>query len=97
VNPTPIVEETQQPAPKGTSIDILEEVQEQLNQDTETLKEVQPENTEASPKVNGMELNLEEAIKSQMTISDHPLEGMVEDFMGHPEWYTEEQSEAVGT
>jgi hypothetical protein len=39
VNPTPILEETQHPTPEVTSIDIPVEVQESLNQDTETLKE----------------------------------------------------------
>jgi hypothetical protein len=59
VNPTPIVEETQQPTPEGMNIDIPTEVQEQLNQDTKTLKEVQPENTEAAPQVNGTDTKSE--------------------------------------
>jgi hypothetical protein len=85
---------------KGTNIDISTEVQEQLNQDAETLKEVQPENTEAAPKVNGMTPNLKTAVEpneSQMTISDHPTEGTVEDVSSWLEWYTEEQPEAAGT
>jgi Zn-dependent M32 family carboxypeptidase len=81
---TPIVEEIQYLAPEGTSIDIPTKVQEQLNQDTETLKEVEPENTKEAPKFNGMEPNLEETIKldeSQTTISYHPLEGTLYDVM----------------
>jgi hypothetical protein len=100
VNPTSIVEETQQPAPEGTSRDIPAEVQEQPNQDTETLKEVQLENTEAAPKFNGTVSNLEAPIKldeSKTTISDHPPEGIVEYVMVWSEWYTEEQLAAVGT
>jgi hypothetical protein len=46
VNPTPILEEIQQPTPEGTSKEIPAEIQEPQNQETETLKEVQPENTE---------------------------------------------------
>jgi hypothetical protein len=100
VNPTPIVEETQQPAPEGMNIDRPTEVQEQQNQDAETLKEVQPENTEAALKVNGTMMNQEATVEpdeSQTTISDHPLEGTVEDVTGWPEWYSEEQPEAAGT
>jgi hypothetical protein len=81
VNPTPILEEIQQPTPRGhTSIDIPAEVQEQPNQDAETLKKVQPENVEAAPRVNGMMSIWESTVEpdeSQMTISDHPQEGMV--------------------
>jgi hypothetical protein len=89
----PIVEESQQPSPEGTNIEILIGVQQPQNQDAETLKEVQPENTEATLKFNGTTLNLEEAMeldKSQTTISDHPLEGMVEYVTGWPECYAEE-------
>jgi hypothetical protein len=52
------------------------------------LKEVQPENIGATLKVNGTTLNMEAVVdldESQMTISDHPLEGTVEDFIGWPE------------
>jgi hypothetical protein len=61
---------------------------------------VQPENTEEAPKVNGMMPNMEAAIEleeSQMTISEHPLEGMVKDVKGWSEWYSEEQLEAART
>jgi hypothetical protein len=100
VNPTPVVEETQQPTPEGTNIDRPTEVQEQQNQDAETLKEAQPENTEAALKVNGMTTNQEATIEpdeSQTTMSDHPLEGTVEDVTGWPEWYSETQPGATGT
>jgi hypothetical protein len=63
VNPTPILEETQQPAPEGTNIDISEELQEPQNQDEKTLKEVQPDNAEAALRVNGTTPNLELAIE----------------------------------
>jgi hypothetical protein len=79
VNPTPILEETQQPTPKGTNIDIPAEVHKPQNQDVETLKEVQLENTEAPLKVNGTTPNMEATVEpdeSQTTVSDHPLEGM---------------------
>jgi hypothetical protein len=100
VNPTPILEETQQPAPEGTNIDIPTEVQEPQNQNAETLKEVQPENTEAASKVNGMTPNMKVAVEpdeSQMTISDYPPEGIVEDVTGWLEWYSQEQPKAAGT
>jgi hypothetical protein len=35
--------------------------------------------------------------ESQTTVSDHPLEGIVEDVMGWPEWYSEVQMVIVGT
>jgi hypothetical protein len=82
------------------SIGIPTEVQEQLNQDTETLKEVQPESTEPTPKVNETKLNLDATIdpyECQMTISDQPLEGMVKDITGQLECQNEEQPEAAGT
>jgi hypothetical protein len=60
VNPTPLLEETQQPALEGTKIDRLTEVQEQQNQNTKTLKEAQPKNSEAAPKVDGTVTNQEE-------------------------------------
>jgi hypothetical protein len=64
------------------------------------LKEVQPENTKAAMKVNGTVLNMKivvEPDESQTTISNHPVEGTVEDVSGWPEWYTKEQPEVVGT
>jgi hypothetical protein len=64
------------------------------------LKEVQPENTEATPKFNGMMSNREVTIepnKSHMTISDHPQEGTVEYVSAWLEWYTEEQPKASRT
>jgi hypothetical protein len=82
------------------SIDIPAEVQEQPNQDTETLKKVQPGNVEAAPRVNGMTSIQESTVEpdeSQMTISDHPQEGTTEDVTGQPEGHTEEQPEAAGT
>jgi hypothetical protein len=94
VHSTPILEEIQQPAPEGMNTDIPTEVQEPQNQEAETLKEVQPENIGPVPEGNGMKMNQDTTIEpdeSQMTISDHPLEGAVEDIMGQPEWYTEEQ------
>jgi len=100
MNLMPIVEETQQPKPEGTNIDITTEVQEPPNQEAKTLKEVQPENTEASSKVNETTTNLEAAVKpdeSQTTISCHPPEGTVEYVMGWTKWYSKEQSEVAGT
>jgi len=75
VNPTPILEEIPQPAREGTNIARPTKVQEPQNEDAETLKEVQPKNIEATPKVNGTTLNMEPTVepdKSQTTISDHP-------------------------
>jgi hypothetical protein len=100
VNPTPMVEETQQPTPEGMNVDMPAEAQEQQNQDAETLKEVQPENTEAAPRVNGMMMNQEATVEpdeSQTTVSDHPPEGTVEDVTGWPEWYSEVQTMEAGT
>jgi hypothetical protein len=100
VNPTPVVEETQQPAVEDMNVDMPAETQEQQNQDAETLKEVQPENTEAAPRVNGTTTNQEATVEpdeSQTTVSDHPLEGTIEDVTDWPEWYAEVQTMAVGT
>jgi hypothetical protein len=61
---------------------------------------VQSENTEAALKFNGIASNMKivvEPDESQMTISEHPGEGMVKYVSGWKEWYTEEQLEAVGT
>jgi hypothetical protein len=74
VNPTPMVEETQQPASEGMNIDISAEEQGQQNQDANILKEAQPENTKGAPRGNGMATNHEAAVKldeSQTTTSDH--------------------------
>jgi hypothetical protein len=53
-----------------------------LNQVAETLTEVQKNKFEATPRVNGM-MSIQESIvepdESQMAISNHPKEGMVED------------------
>jgi hypothetical protein len=49
------------------------------------MKEVQPENIEVAPRVNGTTTNQEASVKlneSQTTMSDHPPEGTVEDVMG---------------
>jgi hypothetical protein len=100
VNPTPILEEIQHPTPKGTSKEIPTKVQEPQNREVETLKEMQPKNTKAAPKVNGTTPNLKKIVesdKSQMTISDHPPEGTVKYVLAWPEWYTEEQPKAIGT
>jgi hypothetical protein len=100
VNPTPILEEIQQPVGEGMNVDMSTEAQEPQNQDAETLKEVQPENTEAAPRVNGTMLNLEATVEpdeSQTIVSDHPLEGTIEDVPGWSEWYAKEQPEATGT
>jgi hypothetical protein len=35
--------------------------------------------------------------KSQMTISNHQPEGVVDDIMGQPEWYTKDQPKVIGT
>jgi hypothetical protein len=78
----------------------LTEVQEQLNRDAETLKKAQPENAEASLRVNGTKPIQELAVEideSQTTISDHPQEGTVDDVTGWLEWYIEEQMEVTGT
>jgi hypothetical protein len=92
VNPTPILEEIQQPTLEGTSQEIPVEVQEPQNQGTKTLKEMQPEHTEAAPKVNGTTPNPTTTVEpdeSQTTISDHPAGEKVEDVSAWPEWYTE--------
>jgi hypothetical protein len=76
------------------SKEIPTKVQEQQNQEEETLKEVKPENTEAALKFNGTTSNPTPTVEpdeSQMTISDHPVEGMVEDVSASMEWYIEEQ------
>jgi hypothetical protein len=47
-----------------------------------------------------MMMNLEATVEpdeSQTTISNHPLEGTVEDIKGWPKWYFEEQLGAIGT
>jgi hypothetical protein len=85
MNPTPMVEETQQPATQSMNVDMPIEEQEQQNQGTGNL--VQPENPEA-PRVNGMTTNQETTVKpdkSQTTMSNHPWEEEVEDVMGWPE------------
>jgi hypothetical protein len=74
--------------------------QEPQNQEAETLKEMQPEHTEAALKVNGTTskpTTTVEPDESQTTISDHPAGETVEDVSAWPEWYTEEQPEAAGT
>jgi hypothetical protein len=75
-------------------------VQEPQNQEEETLKEVQPENTEAAPEVNGTTskpTTTVEPDESQTTISDHPAGEKGEDVSAWPKWYTEEQPEVAGT
>jgi hypothetical protein len=92
VKPTPILEETQLLALDRMSIGILKEVQDPLNQDAETLKEVQPKNTESTLKVNGRTQNLKTTVEpeeSQTTISNHPPEGTVEYVTSWSEWYNE--------
>jgi hypothetical protein len=74
-------------------------VQEPQNQEAETWKEVQPDNTEADPKFNGMALNLIAAVepdKSQTTISEHPAGQIIDDVLVWSEWHTEGQSKLVG-
>jgi hypothetical protein len=47
-----------------------------------------------------MALNLEAAVEpdeSQTTVSEHPLEGIVEDVIGWSEWYIGEQLKVIGT
>jgi len=59
------------------------------------MKEVQPENIEVASKVNGMTMNHEAGIepdKLQTTVSDHPLEGIVEEVIGWPEGYSERKN-----
>jgi hypothetical protein len=88
VHLTPILEEIQQATPEGTNTNIPTEVQEPQNQEAETLKEVQLENIRPVAEGNGMKPNWDTKIEpdeSQTTISDHPLEGVVEDITGHPE------------
>jgi hypothetical protein len=61
---------------------------------------VHPDNTEATLKVNEMMQNLKTTVEpneSQTIISDHPPEGMVQNFTGWLEWYIEEKPEAAGT
>jgi hypothetical protein len=70
MNLMPIVEETQQPKPEGTNIDITTEVQEPPNQEAKTPKEVQPTNIGEASKFNGTTMNQEQPIeldKSQTT------------------------------
>jgi hypothetical protein len=74
VNPTLVVEKSQQPTPEGTSIDTPTGEQGQQNHDTEAMNEVQPENIEATPRVNGTATNPKAAVEpdeSQTTKSDH--------------------------
>jgi hypothetical protein len=61
---------------------------------------MQPENTEETMRVNGTTMNQEAAVEldeSQTTMLEHPLEGIVEDFTGCLEWYSEVQTVGVGT
>jgi hypothetical protein len=53
VNPTPILEEIQQPEVEAMKVDTPAAAQEPQSQEAETQKEVQPESTEAAPEVNG--------------------------------------------
>jgi hypothetical protein len=57
VNPAPVVEETQQQALEGINVDMSEEEQEQQNQGTRTLKEVQLENPKGALRFNGTGTN----------------------------------------
>jgi hypothetical protein len=100
VNPTPILEEIQQPEAEAMKVDMPAAAQEPQSQEAETQKEVQPESTEAALEVNGMTQNLEAAVEpdeSQMTISEHPAGETTEDVSAWPEWLMEEQPEAAGT
>jgi hypothetical protein len=75
INSTHILEEIPHPSPEGTNIDRPVEIQEPQNHDKKTLKEVQPENTEAAPRVNETTSNMESSVdpnEFQTTISDHP-------------------------
>jgi hypothetical protein len=64
------------------------------------LKEAQSENIEVALRVNGTMMNQEASVEpdeSQKTMSDHPLEGIVKDVMGWPEWCSKVQTMVVGT
>jgi hypothetical protein len=61
---------------------------------------VKPKNIEETSRVNGTMKSQEVAInpgESQMIMSDHQLEGTVEDVMGWLEWYFEVQMMATRT
>ena len=71
-------------------------MQEPQTQEEETQKEVQLENTEETPKANGMTSNptkIVEPDESQMTISEHPAGETTDDVSAWLEWHTEEQPE----
>jgi hypothetical protein len=100
VNPTPILEEIQQPPVEAMSIDTLAAAQEPQNQEVETMKEMQPEHTKSTPKVNGMTPNSEAPVEpneSQTTISEHPVGEKGEDVLAWLEWVMKEQPEATRT
>jgi hypothetical protein len=86
-----MVEETQQTTPVGMDIDRPEEGQ--ADRMRMQASQVQPENPEEAPRVNGMTPNQEEVTEpeeSQTTVSEHPQEGAVEDVTSRPEQYVEE-------
>jgi hypothetical protein len=61
---------------------------------------VPPKYKEAAPRVNFTTTNKEVAIEpdeSQKTVSDHPMEGTVEDVTDWPKWYAEVQEVVDGT
>jgi hypothetical protein len=55
------------------------------------MKEVQLENPGEASRLNETTTNMAaivEPYESQTTMSDHPLEGIVEDVTGWPEWFS---------
>jgi hypothetical protein len=100
VQSTPILEEIQQLAAEDMNIDTPVATQEPQNQEEETLKEMQPENTKVAPKVNGMAPKPTTAVEpdeSQTAISEHLIGDMVKDVSVWTEWVTEAQPEATGS
>jgi hypothetical protein len=100
MNPTPILEEIEQPEVEAMKVYTQAMVQEPQNQEAKTLKEVQPERIKKTLEINGMMQNTEAEVEpreSQMTISEHPAGETTEDVLAWMEWIKEEQPEVVGT
>jgi hypothetical protein len=100
VNPTPILEEIQQPQAGTMKEDTPAAAQEPQNEEAETQWEVQPESTQAAMEVNGMTQNLGATVQpdeSQAPSLGQPTEETTGTTSAWPEWLMGEQSEVVGT
>jgi hypothetical protein len=100
VNPTPILEENQQPEVEAMKVDIPATTKRPQSEEEETLKEVQLERTKTTLEVNGMMPNSEATVEpdeSQTTISEH-LAGEIGEYVSSwSEWVTKEQPKATRT